>query len=209
MRSKADEFLPTRASLLKRLKDWDDHESWGEFYAIYRKLIFATAIKSGLSEAEAEDVVQETAISVAKTIKDFEYDRSKCTFKSWLRFITQKRIADHFRKRSREPRVSRERTSASAKTPLLERVPDPDSLDFDGIWEEEWKQNLLEAAVERVRKEASPEQFQIFDLYVLRKMPAKKVAATLDVSVPQIYLARHRVTRLIKKEVKYLEGRMG
>src|SRR5271156_2602203 len=100
MKGKADEFLPTRASLLNRLKDWDDHESWREFYAIYRKLIFATAIKSGLNEAEAEDVVQETAVSVAKTIKDFKYDRSKCTFKSWLRFLTQKRIADHFRKRS-------------------------------------------------------------------------------------------------------------
>ncbi len=209
MKQKADEFLPTRASLLKRLKDWDDQESWREFYAIYRKLIFATALKAGLNETEAEDVVQETAISVAKTIKDFEYDRSRCTFKSWLRFLTQKRIADHFRKRGREPRISRERTSASAKTPLLERLPDPESLNLEGIWDQEWQQKVLEGAIERVKKQASPEQFQIFDYYVLRKKPVKEVAALLDVSVAQIYLARHRVAKLVKKEVAYLEKRMG
>ncbi len=209
MKEKADEFLPTRASLLNRLKDWDDNDSWGEFYAIYRKLIFSAAIKSGLSPAEAEDVVQETAVSVAKSIKDFEYDRSKCTFKSWLRFLTQKRIADRFRKRSREPQANREPTSQSSKTPLLERLPDGESRDLEAIWEEEWQQKVFEAAIERVKKLASPDQFQIFDHYVLKKWPVKKVASTLDVSVAQVYLARHRITKLIKKEVKYLEGRMG
>jgi len=28
------ELIPTRASLLARLKDWDDSRSWGEFYEV-------------------------------------------------------------------------------------------------------------------------------------------------------------------------------
>ena len=40
-----DEFIPTRKSLLSRLKDWDDQESWREFFHIYRRLIRDTSLK--------------------------------------------------------------------------------------------------------------------------------------------------------------------
>jgi RNA polymerase sigma-70 factor (ECF subfamily) len=209
MKEQRDEFLPTRASLLGRLKDWRDQESWQEFYNVYRRLIFGTALKSGLTEAEAEDVLQETVLSVAKTIKDFKYDRQRCTFKSWLRHLTQKRIADQYRRRSHDPAANAARTSTSRKTPLLERLPAPESLNVDAIWDAEWQQKVFEAAVERVKAQVNPEQYQIFDFYVLRKMPVKKVAATLEVSSGQVYLARHRISRLLKKEIKYLESRMG
>ena len=204
-----DEFLPTRASLLGRLKDWQDHESWREFYDLYRRLIFGAALKSGLTETEAEEVLQETMLSVAKTIKEFEYDRSRCTFKSWLRHLTQKRIADEFRKRGRNPAAKAARTSTSRKTPLLESLPSPESFNLDEIWEEEWRQKILEAALERIKNQVSPEQYQIFDLCVLRKLPVKKVAAMLDVSAGQVYLARHRISRALKKEAKLLEAKIG
>jgi RNA polymerase sigma factor (sigma-70 family) len=207
MDPRPDEYLPTRASLLSRLKDWSDDESWREFYSLYKCLICATALKAGLTEAEAEDVVQETMLSVAKTIKEFKYDRTRCTFKSWLRHLAQKRIADRFRKRSREPQVSRGETS-TGDTRTVERVPDPESLDLEGIWDKEWQEKLLEAALARVRSQASPEQYQIFDFSVLRKMPVKEVATTLEVSVAQVYLARHRIAKLIKKETRDLEQKM-
>ncbi len=48
-----DEFLPTRKSLLSRLKNWDDSQSWREFFDTYWSLIYGVAIKGGLSDAEA------------------------------------------------------------------------------------------------------------------------------------------------------------
>jgi RNA polymerase sigma factor (sigma-70 family) len=209
MQDKADEFIPTRASLLSRLKNWDDQQSWQEFFNIYRRLIFSAAIKAGLTEQEAEDVLQETVLSVARTIKQFKYDRSKCTFKTWLRHLTQRRIADQFRKRARHPAAGRAQTADSRQTSLLERVPDPESLNLDSLWEQEWKEKLLEAAIERVKGQVSPDQYQMFDFYVLRKMPVKQVATTLEVSAGKIYLAKHRISRLVRKEVKFLEKRMG
>ena len=53
------EFIPTRASLLGRLKDWGDQSSWQEFFDAYSRLIYNVAVKSGLSDAEAQEVVQE------------------------------------------------------------------------------------------------------------------------------------------------------
>src|SRR5712692_9813138 len=99
MSANSDDSIPTRKSLLIRLKDWDDQKSWQEFFDIYWKLIHAVAIQAGLNEAEAQDVVQETVISVAKKMGEFKTDPAFGSFKSWLLVITRRRIADQFRKR--------------------------------------------------------------------------------------------------------------
>lgn len=74
----------TRSSLLRRLKSWDDQSGWQEFFDTYWKLIYAVAIKAGLSNAEAHDVVQETVVGVAKQMRVGGYDRDKGSFKNWL-----------------------------------------------------------------------------------------------------------------------------
>ena len=205
---KKPEFIPTRESLLSRLKDWNDDEGWSEFFTIYRQLIFSTARRAGLCEDEAEDVVQETVLSVAKTIKEFKYDPKKCRFKNWLGHLAQKRIADRFRKRGRELPAANSTANRTGTAPI-ERVPDPAGADLDAIWEAEWKQKVLDAAMTSVKTKVNAEQYQIFDFYVLKKMPAAKVAKTLGVSIGQVYLARHRVAAALKKEVRRIDGELG
>lgn len=84
-----EDMIPTRYSLLSRLGNWDDDESWRTFFDTYWRLIYNTALKSGLSEAEAQDVVQETVICVAKDIQKFKRDRAEGSFKGWLRNLTR------------------------------------------------------------------------------------------------------------------------
>ena len=86
-------------------------------------------------------------------------------------------------------------------------MPSPENL--EAIWEEEWQNKLLEAALERVRSQASARQYQMFDLYVLKKMRVQEVATALGTSVAQVYLAKHRISRLIKKEIQQLKAKMG
>jgi RNA polymerase sigma factor (sigma-70 family) len=209
MTQKPEEIIPTRESLLGRLKNWKDDESWREFFGIYRKLIFSMAIKSGLSAQESEEVVQETIISVAKTIPDFEYDPNRCSFKSWLRHLAQKRIADCFRKRARVRTVGFPEPDETGKTAPIERVPDANVANLDAVWEEQWQAELLNASIVRVKNQVSAEQYQIFDFYVLKKMPVDKVAEALGANTAQIYLAKHRITKLLKKEIASMEEKMG
>jgi RNA polymerase sigma-70 factor (ECF subfamily) len=88
-----DDLLPTRPSLLGRLKDWRDDRSWQEFFDIYWRLIYGVARKAGLSSSEADEVVQETMLTVAKKMKDFRYDPARGSFKGWLLQLTGWRIA--------------------------------------------------------------------------------------------------------------------
>src|SRR5205814_9545440 len=172
----------TRRSLVDRLANWDDQKRWQEFFDTYWKLIYSTARKSGLTDAEAQEVVQETVITVAKTIDKLKYDATIGSFKGWLLQITRWRIADQFRKR--EPgNTRRVRATDDRQTATIERVPDPNIIDLEALWEKEWQENLFAAAIARVKKKDDPKQFQNFDCYVRKQWPATKVSQHLRVNV--------------------------
>jgi RNA polymerase sigma factor (sigma-70 family) len=198
------ELIPTRHSLLSRLKDSNDQESWKHFFDTYWKLIYTTAIRAGLNSAEAEDVVQETVMSVFKSIPKFEYDNKRGSFKTWLLRLTQWRIQDQFRKRQRDIKPHYRSAETGTDTATVERVIDPVGSKLEEMWDEEFEANLLQAAAERVKKKVDPKQYQIFDLYVTKKWPVSKVASTLQINSAQVYLIKHRIGSLIKKEVNYL-----
>ena len=199
----ANNLIPTRYSLLSRLQNWDDQDSWKDFFDTYWRLIYSVALKSGLTEAEAEDVVQETIISVAKNIRKFKRDPKLGSFKGWLRNITRWRIADQLRKRTRA--AGEERTMTEAGPQCWEEIPGVGDASSESIWEEEWQSNLLNAAMERIKCRVKEEHYQMFDFYAVRQWPVGKVAQTMGVSAAQVYLAKHRVAGLIKKEVRALE----
>src|SRR6202035_4111987 len=143
---KSEGLVATRRSLVDRLANWDDRRRWQEFFDCYWKLIYSAARKSGLTDAEAQEVVQETIITVAKQIEKFKYDPAIGSFKGWLLQITRWRIADQFRKR--EPgNAKRARFDDDRMTATIERIPDSHRVDLDALWEAQWQQNLFEAAI--------------------------------------------------------------
>src|SRR5262249_41225915 len=94
-----DPELQTRSSLLQRLQKGDHPQSWHEVYRMYGGLIRFFAQKAGLTADEAEEVVQETAIGVARGLPDFTYDPKVCRFKTWMLNLTRWRVQDQLRKR--------------------------------------------------------------------------------------------------------------
>jgi RNA polymerase sigma-70 factor (ECF subfamily) len=184
------------------MQDREDQDSWKDFFDTYWRLIYSFALKSGLTDAEAQDVVQETVISVAKDIQKFKRDRTLGSFKGWLRNLTRWRIVDQLRKRDRSIPAGNNRSNPSTS---LDEIADPVSAGLEAIWEADWQANLLETAMERVKPRVKEEHYQIFDLNVVRQWPAGKVAQTLGVNIGRVYLAKHRVMSLIKKEIRALE----
>ena len=71
-----EKFMLTRSSLLGRLKDEEDQSSWLEFFNSYWKLIYNVSRKAGLSHEDAQDVVQDSILTVVRRIKEFKYDLS-------------------------------------------------------------------------------------------------------------------------------------
>jgi RNA polymerase sigma-70 factor (ECF subfamily) len=163
----------------------------------------------------------------AKKMPGFRYDPAIGSFKGWLLQIARRRIVDQFRKRTSRSlddgsaahpsseRVVGTRSIASSLAPSgdgvesvptrpAEGLPEPAGCEFEAIWDQEWEKSVLAAAIERVKRQVSPEQYQLYDLYVLQRWPVTKVAKELGVSLGRVYVAKHRVGRTLKKELARL-----
>lgn len=198
-------YAATRKSLIARLDNWEDQRTWDEFYQTYWRLIYSVAIKSGLRSEEAFDCVQETILSIAKQSKKKLYDPSQGSFKTWLMNMTRWRINDQFRKRKKDTAMSAGFEDDDRKTAVIDRLGDPNGEVLDRVWNFEWKKNLADTALAKVKTQVSPKQYQIFDCYVVKGWEAKKVQDHLGVSMAQVYLAKHRVGSVLKRELAKLE----
>lgn len=201
----AQAYAKTRKSLIARLDNWEDQKTWDEFYQTYWRLIYAVAIKAGLRQDEAFDCVQETILSIAKQSKRKLYDPEQGSFKTWLMNMTRWRINDQFRKRKKDTAMLTGDWESDRKTAVIDRVEDPDGDVLSRLWNVEWKKNIADAALARVRAQVSPKQYQIFDCYVIKQWDAKAVQKKLNVSMAQVYLAKHRVGAVLKRELAKLE----
>ena len=142
------ECLRTRASLLARLGNGGDQGAWREFFDIYWPLLVAVSRRSGLNDADAQDVAQDVLAMVSKQIPDFRYDPAEGSFKGWLLTLTRRRIARHWRRGEQERAHRQERPpTATGETGFLERTPDPQREPLETVWEKEWEQNILETAL--------------------------------------------------------------
>jgi RNA polymerase sigma factor (sigma-70 family) len=209
--------IRTRSSLLNRLKTSDDTESWQEFYQIYGKLVRDFAIQAGLTDAEADEVVQETAIAMARHLPEYRHNPKVCRFKSWLLNQASWRIKDQFKKRQKEPgwmagsnpaQTQRPSNDDTSRTSTIHRVADNAGADYTELFETQWRKSLFDTALERVREKFSLKQFQIFDLLVAKEWPAAQVARSLGVTLANVYVTRHRISAAIKKETKRLESQL-
>lgn len=199
--------LPTRQSLLSRLRSWDNGESWAEFYQLYGQLLHGLARKAGLNATEADDIVQDTLLSVAKELPRFRYDPARGSFKSWLRLLVRRRIADYFRRKRHEmphqvPMPAHEERNGSDQDP--EAAEDP----HEAWWNEEWERHVRTTALKRVQSQVSARQFQIFSCRVLQEWPMGRVTVALGVNAAQVYVATHRVGRLFRLAVVAVANEM-
>jgi len=199
--------IPTRESLLKALKEFDQ-AGWRRFFDTYWKLIYRVARAAGLSHCESEEVVQLTVISVARLMPEFKYRPAAegGSFKSWLLRQTKWRIGDRFR----AIKLNQRHLSIDASffedsgNRRMDEIPDPMSDQLERMWEEDWEKNLVDAALEQVKANVDPKHFQIFYFKSIKNWPALKVARNLKVSLANVYTVTHRITKLVKRKLKEL-----
>ena len=189
--------LQTRHSLLSRLRGQGDEQGWREFFERYWRLIYGFARRAGLNDADAQDIVQEVMVGLPKGLADYRRQPG-ASFKSWLLTIVRRRLADHWRRRL--PRE--QRTVPLPECEAGEHGQEDAAL--ERLWQEEWEGRLFEAAAQRVQQRVGARNYLIFDMLVRQGTALREVCRCLGVSAAQVYLAKHRVGRLMKQEAQRL-----
>lgn len=206
---RADGLARTRMTLIERLKEWEDHESWDEFVAIYEKMIFGVSIRCGLTPEEAKDAVQETLVSVSKNIGKFKADPGFGSFRSWLMKLARWRISNQIRQRPKEDLARVHFNDAGARqdvsTATEEQIPDASENQLEALWQEEWMKNLQETAMTKLKRQVPARHYQILHALVIDGMPASKVARMLGTNSAMVHLVKHRLLSKFKRIIKDLQ----
>lgn len=196
----ADSADTTRVTLLHRLnQNPSDQLSWGEFFRLYSPAIRSWLLHWGLQEADAQDVAQNVLMRLTQKLPQFRYDPTR-SFRGWLKTLTHHAWHDFVTEAGY-------RTRGSGDTSVIDQLQSIEAReDLATRVEETFDKELLEMALTRARERVAENTWLAFKLSALDGVPPQAVADQLSVRVSQVYLAKHRVQKLVQEEVRALEG---
>lgn len=193
----------TRLSFLANLSDSQSRmEVWPLFVETYGKAIYHWSVKWGASPADAEDIVQQTLLTVFLKIEKFQHG-GRFTFRAWLRQIARYTWMNIFEKASRtevlpvddvEHLISLQRLkSPAAREDLINR--------FDQLACEE----IRDLAFTRVRERVSEQTWNIFYQFEHEGRPGAEIAEEFGITPGSVRLAAFRVRQFLNEEVTRID----
>ncbi len=197
----------TNPSLIPKLRDAQCREEvWPEFVDRYGSLVYEWCLRWGAPIEEAEDIVQQTLLSVYLHIDSFER-HGPGAFRAWMRQIARNvwlRIVEKSLRQRKALEVfadfhpdSKSLRSGLAREDLLRQ--------FDEVACEE----IRSLAFERVRQRVSTNTWNAFFLCDHDRMPGKIVAERLGISLKAVHLAAIRVRRMLTEELLRIDSPNG
>jgi RNA polymerase sigma-70 factor (ECF subfamily) len=193
------ELTTTCTEQLRGLEDRQNEQAWSEFCRRYAPVLTSFGRRLGLNEEDSRDAAQDALLAFAEAYKQGKYEREKGRLRTWLLGIATKKIRDVQR---RQVRHAAQGGHATEGTDLIHRVPDDHAL--GDIWEEEWRQSVLDACLVELRKQVEPRTMRAFELLVLKEWPTERVADELGMTRGALYQTKNRVLTQLRKIRKQL-----
>jgi RNA polymerase sigma factor (sigma-70 family) len=189
----------TRASLLLRLRDSQDHEAWVEFVSLYEPVAYRLLRRHGLQDADAREVMQDLFLAVSRNIDRWDPAKERGSFRGWLRRVARNLVINWLKQPQR--RVTAGGSGLQAMLEMLPADSVPETVEFD----RELRRALFQRAAEQVREEVEPATWQAFwETAVVGTSPAD-AAKKLDMQVGAIRVAKCRVLARLRAAVSEME----
>jgi RNA polymerase sigma factor (sigma-70 family) len=193
--------LQTSTTLLRRLgRDPTDQSAWDDFVDRYGSLIFLWCRRWGLREEEAEDVCQNVLLDLARQMRGFVYDPSG-SFRAWLKTVAHRSWSRYLDDRRR---------AGLAAGAVLERLGSEEAgEDFLRQLEAESDRELMEMAMDRVRSRVHPRTWAAFLLTAVEERSGAEAAGQLGMKPGAVFVARSKVQKMLRDEIRRLDGPEG
>jgi RNA polymerase sigma-70 factor (ECF subfamily) len=188
----------TRATLIRRVQNQHDDESWEEFVRVYRRYIYAIIRSMNISEHDTEDILQQVLINLWNSLPKMDYDKIK-RFRSWLSTVTKNCVTDFIRKRTRDAN----RLKKAGKDETLVYLKSIRLPEIDAIAEREWEIHLTNLALENIESLFSGKAVAAFRL-TLKGRSVEEIAKELDLKENSVYRLKNRVKDRLIQEIMHL-----
>lgn len=183
----------TRMTLIQRVKNRMDQQSWEEFTTFYSPYIMGILNKAGIKYEFVEDLCQEILLRIWKSIENFEYDPSKCKFRTWLGTVCRNHIYNFYE------RVKKKHDSVD----MHESYLPPGEADINEIIEKEWQVYIAAKAFEKVSKNFNEKALISYKEFQ-KGRDAAEISKEIDVAENTIYVYHRRVKQAMTREILLL-----
>lgn len=190
----ADTYL-TRQTLLKKLKQKDNHLAWEEFSNSYKVFIENIILKMGINQNDSADLRQEVLLKLWEKLPAFNYNQQQGKFRSWLYKVTQNIVMQYFRRhnyRSKQNELFIKTAEGTYVSPEIEK-----------LMEEQWQKHILEKAYKTIKEKLSERAMDAFQSG-LENEPVEETAKRLNISEKTVYVYRMRVKNSLYTEIENL-----
>jgi len=200
MPEEASREYQTNISLLNRLNADGTQvraSAWAQFRKLYAPIIAGFARNMGAKPQDIDDVIQDVMMGFYAASPTFVYDPAKGRFRGYLKACTFRALQKIV------GQTARFRT-----TPLQD--VDPDSLELDQVWQENWEREQFHIALEQLKEEfPTSRKLKAFVLHAVDGKPVDEVAKLLGMSEAAVYKAKQRTTEALKTKLQALEDGAG
>lgn len=187
--------VETSTSLLERLRDRGNADSWRVLVEVYTPMIRGWLKRHSGLDQDADDVIQEVLAVVVRRIPEFHREPRVGAFRAWLRAITVNCLRDSWK--ARRHRLNA--TGDSHVAELVQQLEDPNSR-LSRLWDQEHDQHVTQRLLEIIRPEFTEKTWQAFQRFALASEPAESVAADLQITVNAVFIAKSRVLSALRRE---------
>jgi len=194
----------TRASLLLRLRDSQDHAAWVEFLALYEPVVYRLLRRHGLQDADAREVMQDLFLAVSRSIGNWDPSPERGSFRGWLRRVVRNLVINWLKAPARRHIAVGGAAGGPELQALLENVP-ADAGAETQEFEHELRRARFHRAAALVRDEVQQTTWQAFwETAVVGNAPTD-VGARLGMSVGAVRVAKCRVLARLQAAVRAME----
>jgi len=185
----------TRESLLERIKDPDDANAWEDFTLCYESFIHAVVYKMNVGSNDRDDLVQNILLKVWKVMPDFDFDKNKAKFRTWLSYVIRNTVIDFYRLKKKQ--------SAQKLIDTPDFVEDP-NCSIESMIEKEWQIHVTKLALESISEKFTERAINAFKMH-LNGESIQKISEELNIKENSSYRLVNRVKKYFILEINNLK----
>lgn len=189
----------TRSSVLKAVADTSNEKAWKRLFDLYAGFVFSIARSKGLSVTDSDDIVQNVFVDLARNLPQFNYDRTKGRFRSYLIGLVNWRVADKLRAGKRD---------VDFKSQYGEDMKGAVAEDDGSFLENEWRAAAMEEALRRIKDEVNPDHFAAFVASTIEGQDTETVMNLYSITRDNLYQIRKRLTLKLKEATQAVLAEM-
>ncbi len=205
------------STILARVKLHED-QAWDRLFAVWNPIVYDWCRRKGVPPHDAEDIVQNVFLKVARTIHAFE----RQSFRRWIGRIAANAIADYYRNRAHRPvafggsgswiknlpdaagQQQAERVEDARRNPQESGSPgEPDDMEESAERRADWL--IVHQLLEVIRDDFQEHTFQAFWRTAVDGRSAVDVADELGMTPEAVRAARYRVLKRLREELEEMQ----